>query len=196
MKGQASRFGVGEDAGEGGMGSEWQEQTWGDLATLEYGKALCGYQDTEGSYRVYGTNGPIGWHDEPLYPHPGVIIGRKGAYRGIHFSSEPFFAIDTAFYLKPKCEFDIKWAYYELLTHDINSMDYGLAIPSTSRDFFYKLLILIPSASAIESFTSAVAPLFARIKDNQSESRSIAAIRNALLPKLMSGEIRVEIPKN
>ena len=27
------------------MGSEWQEQTLGDLATLEYGKALRGYQD-------------------------------------------------------------------------------------------------------------------------------------------------------
>ena len=175
------------------MGSEWQEQTWGDLATLEYGKALRGYQDTEGSYRVYETNGLIGWHDEPLYPHPYVIIERKGAYRGIHFSSEPFFVIDNAFYLKPKCEFDIKWAYYELLTLDINSMDSGPAIPSTSCDSFYKEPILIPSASAIESFTSAVAPLFARIKDNQSESRSFAAIRDALLSKLMSGEIRVTL---
>ncbi len=43
MKGQASRSEDG--AGEGGMGSEWQEQTWGDLATLEYGKALRGYQN-------------------------------------------------------------------------------------------------------------------------------------------------------
>ena len=43
MKGQASRSEDG--AGEGGMGSEWQEQTWGDLATLEYGKALRGLSE-------------------------------------------------------------------------------------------------------------------------------------------------------
>jgi len=126
------------------MASDWQETRWGDIATLEYGKGLRGYQEATGAYRVFGTNGPIGWHDKPLCPFPSVIIGRKGAYRGIHFSPEPFFVIDTAFYLKPKEDFNVKWAYYELLTHDINSMDSGSAIPSTSRESFYQLPVLVP----------------------------------------------------
>lgn len=126
------------------MASEWQKLTWGDLATLEYGKAVRGYENTVGPYRVFGTNGPIGWHTEPLYDKPSVIVGRKGAYRGIHFASQPFYVIDTAFYLKPKTEFDMRWAYYELLTHDINAMDSGSAIPSTSRDSFYALPVRVP----------------------------------------------------
>ena len=32
--------------------SEWKQRTWGDLATLEYGKALRGYQDAKGDYRT------------------------------------------------------------------------------------------------------------------------------------------------
>jgi len=86
--------------------NDWETATWGELATLEYGKSLRGYESSEGPYRVFGTNGPIGWHDKMLCTHPSVIIGRKGAYRGVHYSATPFFVIDTAFYLKPKVEMD------------------------------------------------------------------------------------------
>ena len=124
--------------------SDWETTTWGELATLEYGKSLRGYESSEGPYRVFGTNGPIGWHDEMLCAHPSVIIGRKGAYRGVHYSATPFFVIDTAFYLKPKVEMDTRWAYYELLTQDINGLDSGSAIPSTSRKDFYGLPVQVP----------------------------------------------------
>lgn len=126
--------------------SEWKSYSWGELATLEYGKGLRGYQDAEGAYIVYGTNGPIGRHTEYLFNQPSVIIGRKGAYRGVHFADKPFYVIDTAFYLKPKSgvEIDPKWAYYEILTYDINGMDSGSAIPSTSRDDFYRLPVKVP----------------------------------------------------
>jgi len=120
------------------------KQKWGDLATLEYGKRLTGYKKGDGQFPVYGTNGLIGWHNESLCKHPGVIIGRKGVYRGVHYSDKPFFVIDTAFFLEQKIDFDFKWAYYELLTHDINTMDSGSAIPSTSREDFYQLDVSVP----------------------------------------------------
>ena len=95
---------------------KWKDISWGDIATLEYGKSLKDYKESLGTIPVYGTNGPIGFTDKALCKQPGVIIGRKGAYRGVHYSKEPFFVIDTAFYLKPKTEeLDIKYAYYQLL---------------------------------------------------------------------------------
>ena len=106
-------------------GAGWREALWGELTTLEYGKSLRDYNSSDGRYRVYGTNGPIGWHSEPLCHKASVIIGRKGAYRGVHYSPDPFFVIDTAFYLQPKVELDTRWAYYQLLTVDINGMDSG-----------------------------------------------------------------------
>jgi type I restriction enzyme, S subunit len=78
------------------MAGEWRPSTWGEEISLEYGKALRGYDETEGQYRVFGSNGPIGWTSEPLAPGPGVILGRKGAYRGVHYSAKPFFVIDRA----------------------------------------------------------------------------------------------------
>ena len=126
------------------MAGEWRRLEWGEIATLEYGKSLRNYRSEPGRYRVYGTNGPIGWHKKPLCTHPGVIVGRKGAYRGIHYSPEPFFVIDTAFFLEPKEEMDLRRAYYCLLTYDINGMDSGSAIPSTSREAFYRMPVRVP----------------------------------------------------
>ncbi len=73
------------------MAGEWRASTWGEEISLEYGKALRGYDAMSGKYRVFGSNGPIGWTTEPLAEGPGVILGRKGAYRGIEFSRAPFF---------------------------------------------------------------------------------------------------------
>ena len=164
---------------------------WGDIATLEYGKSLRDYAEADGPFRVFGTNGPIGWHTESLCDGPGVVIGRKGAYRGIHYSAKAFFVIDTAFYLKPKAPIDLKWAYYELLKCDINGMDSGSAIPSTSRADFYAIPVCLPVSDVLRAFGRLTQPLYDRRDANENENGTLAALRDALLPKLISGELRV-----
>ena len=160
--------------------SEWREYTWGDLATLEYGRALRGYRSRKGPYRVFGTNGPIGWHTDALYNGPSVIVGRKGAYRGVHYAPDPFFVIDTAFYLKPKTQFDVRWAYYELLLHDINSMDTGSAIPSTSRDSFYDLPVRVPPLTEQREIAHILGTLDDKIELNRRMNETLDAMVRAL----------------
>lgn len=162
------------------MASEWRTCRWGDLATLEYGRGLRGYRDGEGAFPVFGTNGQIGWHTEPLCNHAGVIIGRKGVYRGIHYSDRPFFVIDTAFYLEPKTEFDMRWAHYQLLTHDINAMDSGSAIPSTSRDEFYTLPVIVPPLPEQRAIAHILGTLDDKIELNQRINETLEAIARAI----------------
>jgi type I restriction enzyme S subunit len=50
---------------------------------------------------------------------------------------------------------------------------------------------LVASCNLMESFEATTSPLFTRILANIEESRTLAATRDLLLPKLMSGEIRV-----
>ena len=160
--------------------SEWDERTWGDLATLEYGRALRGYRSRKGPYRVFGTNGPIGWHTEPLYEGPSVIVGRKGAYRGVHYAPSPFFAIDTAFYLKPKERFEVRWAYYELLTHDINGLDTGSAIPSTRRESFYDLPVRVPPQPEQQEIVHILGTIDDKIELNRRMNETLEAMVRAL----------------
>lgn len=169
----------------------WDVTKWGTVATLEYGKSLSGYNTETGMYPVYGTNGRIGTCSKPLCPHPGVIIGRKGAYRGVHYSPSPFFAIDTAFYVAPKIPIELRWAYYELLRLDINNMDSGSAIPSTSREDFYSLPVVVPPHSIQRQFTRLMEPIWQQQEQSERDSGILANLRDTLLPKLISGELRV-----
>ena len=104
------------------MSEGWRQSTWGDEISLEYGKAIRGYQDVVAQFRVFGSNGPIGWSENALAQGPGVILGRKGAYRGVHFSRDPFFVIDTAYYVKPKSELDMRWLYYSIIYHKLGEI--------------------------------------------------------------------------
>jgi len=162
------------------MAHDWRELQWGEIATLEYGKRLRGYENAPGPYRVFGTNGPIGLHIEPLCPHPTVIVGRKGAYRGIHYSPKPCYVIDTAFYLKPKVKIDIRWAYYQLLTHDINSMDSGSAIPSTSRESFYNLPVKVPPMDEQRAIAHILGTLDDKIELNRRMNETLEGMARAI----------------
>ncbi len=181
---------------DGVLPKGWNRKRWGDIATLEYGKSLRDYRESGGKYRVFGTNGPIGSHDEALCNSAGIIIGRKGAYRGVHYSPDPFFVIDTAFFLKPRAMLDLKWAYYELLRFDINNMDSGSAIPSTSRDDFYGIPVIVPPQDIQGAFGEIVGVWFAKAFSNDQESRVLGALRDTLLPKLLNGECSVADASN
>jgi type I restriction enzyme S subunit len=171
--------------------SGWDVTTWGTVATLEYGKSLSGYGSETGMYPVYGTNGKIGTCSKPLCPHPGVIIGRKGAYRGVHYSASPFYAIDTAFYVSPKRPLELRWAYYDLLSRDINGMDSGSAIPSTSREDFYSLPVVFPPINVQQKYTTLLEPIWQKQEQNKRDSAVLGNLRDTLLPKLISGALRL-----
>lgn len=121
---------------------------WGDLISLEYGKPVKDKAALDGPVPVFGTNGKIGTsHLPPLCPNASFILGRKGAYRGVHYSAIPFSVIDTAFYAKNLVpdKLSLKWAYYMFLTYDINNMDSGSAIPSTDRYEIYAIEVELPT---------------------------------------------------
>ena len=51
--------------------------------------------------------------------------------------------------------------------------------------------IVVPDIRVAEAFDRAVSPFFARIQVNSEESRTLATLRDTLLPKLLNGELRV-----
>lgn len=144
---------------------------WGDLISLEYGKPVSDKDSVNGKYPVFGTNGQIGTSNlPPLCPHSSFVIGRKGAYRGVHYSDVPFSVIDTAFYVESKKPdiLDIKWAYYKFLTYDINHMDSGSAIPSTDRYEIYSIDVDLPSIDIQKKIAAILSALDEKIATNRA----------------------------
>jgi type I restriction enzyme S subunit len=168
--------------------------TWGEICSLEYGKAIRDYPaepSEDMPFRVYGTNGPIGWTAKPLTEQAGIIVGRKGAYRGVHFSPEPFFVIDTAYYVRLKDDIDMKWAYYKLLTVDINRIDVGAAIPTTSRNAFYTVPLQVPSKATQQRIASTLSTYDDLIENNR---RRMALLEDAARQVYQEWFVRLRFP--
>ena len=159
---------------------EWRETTWGAEISLEYGKGIRGYADAVGPYRVFGSNGPVGWTNEPLAPGPGVILGRKGAYRGVQFSKEPFFVIDTAYYVLPKSEMDMRWLYYSIIHHKLGEIDDGSPIPSTTRAAVYVRDLRVPKLAEQEAIASVLGALDDKIELNRRMNETLEETARAI----------------
>ena len=68
----------------------------------------------------------------------------------------------------------------------------GTVFGSINKTDFQTLSQLRPCNKIIEAFESFIYPLDQSIENNENQSRTLAQIRDALLPKLLSGEIRVD----
>ena len=98
-------------------------------------------------------------------------------------------------YIAMKCEdrlsnwFVYLWAKENraLISQNAN----GSTFQEISKKNFRPLPILVPDTDTRDVFDSLVKPLFDRIVANEREIRTLAQTRDLLLPKLMSGEIRV-----
>src|SRR5206468_493936 len=120
------------------------------------------------------------WTSEPLTRGPGVILGRKGAYRGVEYSREPFFVIDTAYYVVPKSELDMRWVYYAIKHYKLGEVDDGSPIPSTTRAAVYMLDIDVPPLEEQRAIAHILGTLDDKIELNQRMSETLEAIARAL----------------
>ena len=67
----------------------------------------------------------------------------------------------------------------------------GTVFGAINKSQFEALPVIEPDASIVNAFDSRARPLDARIRCNIAESRTLAALRDSLLPKLVSGRLRV-----
>lgn len=81
-----------------------------------------------------------------------------------------------------------KWIYGQSLIQGIKG---GSAQPKFNKTDFKNLPIYIPNDILLEKFHQIVEPMFEIIDKNKSENQQLAAMRDTLLPKLMSGEVDV-----
>ena len=69
----------------------------------------------------------------------------------------------------------------------------GTVFGAITKSQFEALKVIEPPAELVDCFENQTQSLDKRIRSNASDSRTLAAQRDALLPKLVSGEMRVEM---
>ena len=93
----------------------WKLVRLEDLIELKYGKGLSSNKRIKGDIPVFGSNGVVGYHNEPLIEFPTIVIGRKGSVGKVNIIKKPCWVIDTAFYTTIKeDELYLDYLYYYL----------------------------------------------------------------------------------
>ena len=89
-----------------------------------------------------------------------------------------------------------KWFYYLWTAHHLDrfiaiAADKATTMGHIKREELAKAEVLIPSDIDYQNIRSIMAPIFDLIISNRIEAHKLAALRDELLPKLMSGELDV-----
>jgi type I restriction enzyme S subunit len=174
----------------GKMPQGWKMGKLGELIEVCYGKDHKALP--EGDIPVFGSGGYMRSVDRCIYDEESVLIPRKGTLNNIMYVNEPFWTVDTMFYSKMREEHVAKYVHLLLQGKNMDEFNVGSAVPSMTTEILNNMEIIIPLTKTLQDFDGIANSIYAEVAYAKKESRSLAALRDALLPKLMSGEIDVE----
>lgn len=164
-----------------------------DLFILQRGFDLPIQKRIDGIYPIYTSSGMSGRHSEFKVKGPGVTTGRSGVLGNVYYIQEDFWPLNTSLFVKDFKNSSPLHAYFTLKTIDLNNFNAGSAVPTLNRNHVHDLSIEIPPIKLIHEFDKLIKPFFKKLNSNQTQINHLTTLRDTLLPKLMSGEIRVNL---
>jgi len=180
-----------EESGIGKIPRSWELTSAGDFCPFKYGKALPASNRVFGEVPVYGSNGVVGTHNQALTSGPSIIVGRKGTVGTVNLELAPCWVIDTAFYVDTKELADIYLAYFQLQNLGLSEMNSDGAVPGLNRDNVHRLTFTVGIPALRKRFGEIAHHIFMQIANLKEENNSLTALRDSLLPRLISGELRI-----
>jgi len=167
----------------------WHLTTLSEFLSIKYGKDHKKLSD--GIIPVYGSGGLMRYVDTKLHDGEAVLIPRKGSLNNVMYVNEAFWTVDTMFYSIPKQEDSCIYVYLFIANKDLASMNAGSAVPSMTTDILKNMPIIAPPAEVLKLFNNTCNVYYSRINQNYIENANLSNQRDTLLPKLMSGELKI-----
>lgn len=168
------------------MPDGWEPVRLGDLIALEYGRALPAEVRSGVGYPVIGSSGETGRHSKTFVQGPSVIIGRKGTVGSVVWCGEPSWPIDTAYWVRPRKQLDLRWLHWKLRTLGLERMDSSTGVPGLNRQEAYDVPIFVPPAGEQRRMVEILDTLDEQIQGSSSsiaklEELHYASIRESML---------------
>ena len=181
------------DSELGGIPEGWEVKSVSDFASIKGGKQLPKNKFIDnGIVPIFGGAGVMGYTDN--YNANGYVIsvGRVGAYCGKFFSYQGQAWINNnASHILQREHIPGEWLFLALRNLDINSIKKGAAQPFISNSDLAKMKIIAPNNYILELFQTLSEPLSRNLARIKSEMTTLIDLRDTLLPKLVSGEVRL-----
>lgn len=145
--------------------------------------------ETESSITQQGLDGS----SARLIPKGATIISARGTVGNLAIAGRTMTFNQSCYGLRGADGAGDYFVYLVALqmVDQLKAMAHGSVFSTITRQTFDAIKRPIPPSAALQQFESSVTPWFEAILTNVQESRSLAQLRDTLLPKLISGELRV-----
>lgn len=136
-----------------GSGNAWPTTTLGEVCEFKYGKSLPRSKRSGHGFGVYGSNGEVGRHHDPLTDGTTIVVGRKGSFGEVAYSEDSCWPIDTAYYVdRSATGADLRWLYHCLKSLPLKDLNRAAAVPGLNRQDAYAQTLALPSIEAQRGF--------------------------------------------
>lgn len=182
-----------------GLGG-WVPEGWGTLTLSEISKIASGKRPpTKGTLKtkeepvpVWGGNGIKWFTDRPLSTDRYVITGRVGTLGTVYKVNGPSWASDNALTIRPLRNEHFEFVYQVLSNFDIDSLNSGSTQPLVTQTALGNIQLVFPSNTVLfGQFQKHIDTYDKKTTVNCTEVETLTNLRDTLLPKLISGELRL-----
>ena len=144
----------------------------------------------------YLTREAIKTFNIPIIPSDTILLSFKMTVGRVGITTEPMTSNEAIahFIFDENTPFSKEYLYFFLKTFKYDSLGSTSSIVTAINSSMIKdMKIVIPDYITMNNFRIQTEPLFIKIKNNQKQIRTLEKLRDTLLPKLMSGEVRVKL---
>ncbi|GAV21854.1 restriction endonuclease subunit S [Carboxydothermus pertinax] len=169
----------------------WRVGKLGEIIEITSGKRPVSrkeYRDIVHKIPLVGASSIMGYVKEILYNEPVIIIGRVGTLGVVQRFNEPIWASDNTLVIKSNYH---EYVYQLLKLLDYNSLNRGSTQPLLTQNDIKNLPVIIAEKNVILEFEKVSNSIYRRVNFNKKMNDILSQLRDTLLPKLISGEIRV-----
>lgn len=182
--------------------TEWYKGTVEDIIEIHDSKRIplsgqARQKMEKKTYPYYGAASLMDYVDDYIFEGKYLLLGEDGTvvdaagFPILQYVWGKFWVNNHAHILTGKHGFTVESLMLLFRRTPVKSIVTGAVQPKISQANLKSIPIVIPSEAILSELNNAIEPLFSQIRVNIEENKSLAALRDTLLPKLMSGEIDV-----
>lgn len=146
-------------------------------------------------YPYYGATSIMDYVDKYLFEgiylllaEDGTVVDNKG-YPVLQYVDGKFWVNNHAHILTGKNGYTTELLYLLFKLTNVKSIVTGAVQPKINQSNLLNLGIIIPSRESLENFNTLIQPFFAEIRKLRAANHKLVALKNSLLPKLISGNL-------
>ena len=162
------------------------------LCILSRGFDLPDSDMQPGDVPVIASTSIKGYHNVAKVRPPVVTTGRSGSLGTVLFVNQPAWPLNTALYVKDFKGNSPYLVFFTLKNLHLENFNAGAGVPTLNRNHLAGIRVHVPPRQTQQRFDEQVGPILQLSEQLRRANEALTAQRDALLPRLISGKLRVD----